>query len=471
MRGLGELINGVWGRVPQWVWAKPKVLVGNADSPAGHTTYEYKSSVLDLYKNRLISLLSASPKKGGYTEMSYSILRVAKVKQAANTTGIQKHVQRENNNYNNKDIDHERTHLNVDLIHGREKQNFNELIEKRIEEGYTGKRKIRSDAIRHIDGIITSDNAFFESMDQDQVKKYFRDSLEFLKDEYGKENVVYATIHMDENTPHMHFGVVPLTEDGRLSAKDVIGNKSALTKLQDRFNEFINDKGYQLERGEPKEVTKKKHQDMDRFKQETKYHEKVFLEVQQKVEKQEQRLGELTATLEPKAVKFKSKEVKTEVKDKLFGKSEVIKKKTGNLVLTPTQYKKMNEQITAAVAIQKDYNRLKNTDLAKENQQLRKDLKRENERYDDLTVEYTNLYLENERLSKENSLLKSHISVLEKNLRVLYKNTKKLFKDKFKGFRDVLKGDMDKQGVENYFERVHVQEQRKMREKNNSLER
>ena len=403
--------------------------------------------------------------------MSYSILRVEKVKQAANTIGIQKHVQRENNNYNNKDIDHERTHLNVDLIHGQEKQNYNELIEKRIEEGYTGKRKIRSDAIRHIDGIITSDNMFFENMDQDQVKKYFQDSLEFLEDEYGKENVVYATIHMDENTPHMHFGVVPLTEDGRLSAKDVIGNKSALTKLQDRFNEFINDKGYQLERGEPKEVTKKKHQDMDRFKQETKYHEKVFLEVQQKVEKQEERLDELTATLEPKAVKFKRQEVKTEVKDKLFGKSEVIKKKTGNLVLTPTQYKKMNEQVTAAVAIQKDYNRLKDTDLAKENQQLKKDLKREDERYEDLTEEYTNLYLENERLSKENSLLKSHISVLEKNLRVLYKNTKKIFKDKFKGFRDVLKGDIEKQGVENYFERVHVQEQRKMREKNNSLER
>lgn len=403
--------------------------------------------------------------------MSYSILRVAKVKQAANTTGIQKHVQRENNNYNNKEIDHERTHLNVDLIHGREKQNFNELIEKRIEEGYIGKRKIRSDAIRHIDGIITSDNAFFENMDQDQVKKYFRDSLEFLEDEYGKENVVYATIHMDENTPHMHFGVVPLTEDGRLSAKDVIGNKSALTKLQDRFNEFINDKGYQLERGEPKELTKKKHQDMDRFKQETKYHEKVFLEVQQKVEKQEERLDELTATLEPKKVKFKGREIKTEVKPKLLGKPEIIEKETGNIVLTPKQYKKVNEQVTAAVAIQKDYNRLKNTDLAKENQQLRKDLKREDERYEDLTKEYTNLYLENEKLSKENSLLKSHISVLEKNLRVLYKNTKKLFKDKFKGFRDVLKGDMQKQEVENYFERVHVQEQRKMREKNNSLER
>ncbi|PJH64064.1 plasmid recombination protein, partial [Salmonella enterica] len=86
--------------------------------------------------------------------MAYSIARIAKVKSGVNTTGIQKHVQRENKNYNNKDIDPEKTKLNYDLIHGQKKQNYKELIEKRIEEGYTGKRKIRSDAIRHVDGII-----------------------------------------------------------------------------------------------------------------------------------------------------------------------------------------------------------------------------------------------------------------------------------------------------------------------------
>ncbi len=42
---------------------------------------------------------------------------------------------------------------------------------------------------------------------------------------------------MDEKTPHMHYGVVPITDDGRLSAKEVVGNKKALTAFQDRFNE------------------------------------------------------------------------------------------------------------------------------------------------------------------------------------------------------------------------------------------
>lgn len=85
--------------------------------------------------------------------MSYSIVRVSKVKSGTNTTGIQKHVQRENNNYENEDIDHSKTYLNYDLVNAN-KQNFNNLIDEKIEQNYTGKRKIRTDAIKHIDGLI-----------------------------------------------------------------------------------------------------------------------------------------------------------------------------------------------------------------------------------------------------------------------------------------------------------------------------
>ncbi|GAB5813366.1 hypothetical protein JMUB7546_26930 [Staphylococcus aureus] len=44
-----------------------------------------------------------------------------------------------------------------------------------------------------------------------------------------KRQLLYATVHMDEITPHMHYGVIPITKDGRLSAKEVVGNKKALT--------------------------------------------------------------------------------------------------------------------------------------------------------------------------------------------------------------------------------------------------
>ena len=76
--------------------------------------------------------------------MSYSIIKVEKI------------------NYENEDIDHSKKHLNYDLINDG-KQNFNDLIDEKIERNYTGKRKIRKDAVKHIDGMITSDNKFFSN--------------------------------------------------------------------------------------------------------------------------------------------------------------------------------------------------------------------------------------------------------------------------------------------------------------------
>lgn len=87
--------------------------------------------------------------------MSHSILRVARVKGSSNTNGIQRHNQRENKNYNNKDINHEETYKNYDLINAQNIK-YKDKIDETIDENYSGKRKIRSDAIRHVDGLVTS---------------------------------------------------------------------------------------------------------------------------------------------------------------------------------------------------------------------------------------------------------------------------------------------------------------------------
>ena len=64
--------------------------------------------------------------------MSYSIIRVARVKSKTNTTGIQKHVQRENKNYENDDIDLEKSYLNYDLVNDSD-IDFNQKIDEKIE--------------------------------------------------------------------------------------------------------------------------------------------------------------------------------------------------------------------------------------------------------------------------------------------------------------------------------------------------
>src|SRR5699024_8595737 len=176
-----------------------------------------------------------------------------------------KHIERLAERYTNIDIDKFKTAMNYSLLKEQMFEDYNKRIKERLEEGYQGKRKIRSDAIKLVDGLITSDDVFFEDMSEDETRQFFEDALEFIKVEYGEENIMYATVHLDEKTPHMHFGFVPLTEDGRLSAKEVLGNKKKMSLLQDKFNEFINTKGYKMKRVERAIETERKHVDENDF--------------------------------------------------------------------------------------------------------------------------------------------------------------------------------------------------------------
>ncbi|HCY8732314.1 TPA: plasmid recombination protein [Staphylococcus aureus] len=112
--------------------------------------------------------------------MSYSIIRVVKVKSKTNTRGIQ----RENKNYENIDIDLSKSYLNYHLVNDT-KFDFNKKIDEKIEKNYKGKRKIRTDAIKHIDGLITSDNVFLINY----LKKRQNSFLSMLKRSWKKNTV------------------------------------------------------------------------------------------------------------------------------------------------------------------------------------------------------------------------------------------------------------------------------------------
>ena len=72
---------------------------------------------------------------------------------------------------------------------------------------------------------------------------------------------------MDEKTPHLHLVFVPLTEDNRLCAKEIIGNRANLTKWQDDFHTYMVEKYPDLERGESASKTGRKHIPTRLFKQ------------------------------------------------------------------------------------------------------------------------------------------------------------------------------------------------------------
>ncbi|HJA90354.1 MAG TPA: plasmid recombination protein, partial [Candidatus Jeotgalibaca merdavium] len=350
--------------------------------------------------------------------MSYSILRVARVKGSSNSKGIQKHNQRENKNYNNKDINHENTYKNYDLIN-ENKIDYSEKIEDTIHANYSGKRAIRKDAIKHVDGLITSDNEFFNKLNEEETNQFFRDSLDFLEQEYGKENMLYATVHLDEKVPHMHFGFVPLTDDGRLSAKEKLGNKKAMTELQDRFNQYVNAKGYELQRGTAKEVSERQHQDIDKFKKETEYHKQELATVQKDLTKLEKQLDAHISDLRA----YSDFEYENEVEVKkgfLTGREEL---ETGRKVVSAEEFERIQRTVTSARNILDDYESITNTNLYDQNQDLR-------ERNLEMMKGHTMLKSKNEKLEKENKEYKDHFDVYKDLTEGIYR----YLRNNFRGF-------------------------------------
>ncbi len=192
--------------------------------------------------------------------MSYLVCHFGKYK-SGNVFGLQKHNQRENKNYSNIDLDISKSHLNYDLINPNP-INFRNTINSLIKEKRKSDRAIRKDAVVYCECIISSDQNFFKNLSEDRQKLFFRESLEFLGKKLGKDNIISANVHLDETTPHMHVGFVPI-HGTSLSAKKVL-NRNFLRDIHDKMPKFLKENGFDIERG--KENAKIKHLETKDFK-------------------------------------------------------------------------------------------------------------------------------------------------------------------------------------------------------------
>ena len=119
--------------------------------------------------------------------------------------------------------------------------------------------RTRSDSVRVVEALVTASPEFFKGKKKDEIKAYFQEALDFIQEHQDPKTIISAVVHMDEKTPHMHLSFVPLTEDGRLSAKEIVGNKKKLTQCQDSFWEHMVKKYPDLERGESASETGRDH--------------------------------------------------------------------------------------------------------------------------------------------------------------------------------------------------------------------
>lgn len=185
--------------------------------------------------------------------MAYAILRFAKRKGGA-AKAIAAHNERTKEAYaSNPDIDKSRTVQNYHLIAPR--WSYGQEIRHRIR--MAGCR-VRKDSVKFVDTLVTVSPEFAKAHES-EMPEYFNRAFDFLKERVGEENIISAVVHMDEKTPHLHLCFVPLTKDGRLSAKEILGNKKRMIQWQDDFYACMSERWPELERGTPAVETRRKH--------------------------------------------------------------------------------------------------------------------------------------------------------------------------------------------------------------------
>ena len=234
--------------------------------------------------------------------LNYAIFRSEPIYTINDLAQIGSHNKREKQAYkSNPDIKLNMSQYNVELVPLAEKyvKGFYNIIKdyrKEHEERMKTEREDRKkkfnvmlDNSKNVvadELLFTATNRFFKNMSNEDLMKWANTCMEFVYEDLGytKEQVLHATLHVDEKTPHIHCVVVPLikkfdkrtnTERYTISKKQYIKDKIHLSGLQDKYHKRLTENGFDLERGikgsdnininirELKKITKKLNLDLN----------------------------------------------------------------------------------------------------------------------------------------------------------------------------------------------------------------
>ena len=200
---------------------------------------------------------------------------------------------------------------------------------------------------------------FFKDKTNREIRAYFAYALKFLEGRQRPDTFLSAVVHMDEKTPHLHLCFVPLTHDGRLNAKEIIGNRKNLVRWQDEFWQHMVRQYPELERGESASQTGREH-----------IPPRIFKEMTQ-LTKQKEQLDALLVGINP----FNGKSRAAEISKVLDSYIPAVSKMRTELnryqvAFTETaaenrQLKKKNKTLSASLDKAKDGSVLKHLEDAK----------------------------------------------------------------------------------------------------------
>ena len=210
--------------------------------------------------------------------MGYAVLHMEKT--SGTDAAMSVHIER---TIKPKNADESKTHLNRELMTFPDGvENRTQAIQHRLDTaGLT--RKIGNNQVRAIRVLLTGTHEDMERItNEGRLDEWCSDNLRYLADTFGRENIVSAVLHMDEQTPHIHATLVPIvkgerkrkkkeeqvrkryrkkpTETARLCADDIM-TRAKLKSYQDTYAQAMS--GYGLQRGidgsEAKHITTRQY--------------------------------------------------------------------------------------------------------------------------------------------------------------------------------------------------------------------
>lgn len=212
------------------------------------------------------------------TAVTHIAITAQKTKQLS--SAVQAHTERfdDSKKHLNKSIRPEDSARNINLL-PEAQGTYKERFDKLLADKYNGRKRkdgtpvLRKDATKLVQIAVNLgqvDDATGLRVDElsedDKVKFLREDVYNTLADYFGADNIIGASIHLDESQPHLHMDIVPLTAEGKLSAKDMLGGPLALSRHQTEWLEDLQAKRPDLN------LQRKKDQDyngmeLDRLKQ------------------------------------------------------------------------------------------------------------------------------------------------------------------------------------------------------------
>ena len=353
-------------------------------------------------------------------DLNYAIFRSEPINNLNDLAQIGLHNKREKKAYNsNPDIDITKSKDNIEIVPLTDRyvkgfynltKEYKKQHDERMKTEREDRKRTYSRMINESKNVVadellfTASNKFFKDMTTDDIKKWADTCMEFVYNDLGytKDQVLHATVHMDEKTPHIHCVVVPLIKkfDKRtncerytISKKQYIKDKMHLSQLQDKYHARLVSKGYDLERGI--KGSDREHLSIKEFK-------KVNRILEQKINIRNDRLDKVMDDFNEKM-----KTTKNTIIDKDYVK---VRKDTfesmNNVIKETEKIIEMQPKINSALQEINNYTDSYNS-LQKDNQKYQREIK--------------SLKLKNEELEKENINLKDRITMIIDSIKIFFR--------------------------------------------------